>query len=225
MSARRMFKNERLDRVQKAGGSLAPLLAVRTSRPEGLGAVRKHRAGLGGDPIEGVPEGAALAGLQPEAWFTIDHAARLCAAMEEAIIHDQIGVMAELVEESVEVAKAMTVLEGQMGRDSHLGRTSAAVNVMSGQEKALLEARKHIEQREEREHLWGGVVEKYKFSPAHNAVVVVVDLEGEKHAYPIDDVTTTPEVGSRVHAHRRGKEIEIEDLGRPSRNLGRERVA
>ena len=228
VTARRMYKEERINRVRRVGGAFAPLLAVRTSHPEGLGKKRSTKAGVGGSGYEigRKSEDSMIAGLQPEAWNTIDHAARLCAAMEEAIVHNHIGVMAELVEESIEVGKSMALLEGQMGRDSKLAGVGAAFSVMTNHEKMLLEARKQIEKRDDNEHLWGGVVEKYGYSPAHDAIVMIVDMGGDKHAYRVRDLDNLAKTGSTVHVHKTERGFELDDMGRPGREIGsRERVA
>ena len=228
VTARRMYAEERVNRVRKVGGAFAPLLAVRTSHPEGLGKKRSTRAGIGGSGYESGTQSqdAEIAGLKPEAWNTIDHAARLCAAMEEAIVHNHVGVMAELVEESIEVGKSMALLEGQMGRDSKLKAAGAAFGVMTSHEKMLLEARRQIEKQDDKEHLWGGVVEKYGYSPAHDAMVMMVDMGGDKYAYPVDKIQTAPEIGSTVHVHKKKNGFEIDDMGRSAREIGgRERVA
>jgi hypothetical protein len=209
---RRSHHTARLDRIRKTKQLFGPTLAVSTTDPTYLAGERRVNsakpAQVIGDSSRRAQDTSVFAtqtnDTHSKSLSIVAEANMLCDLLESAIGRGDFTGLSLAIELSLKVVDEISITRSLYadqakafhGTDTPVETLEAFQNVI-GHEKSLLTLQE-IVAAEPLQPECRGRVEAYAFSPAHDALVCIVDADDAKHLYPALKLDHLPRIGDRV---------------------------
>ncbi len=203
---------QRLDSVRKTRRLFGPTLAISYVDPKFTGTIRKTNSENASEALKTEKDNTKTNSVfatqtqnaESRTLKLMAEAEMLCDLLESAIGRGDFTGLSLAVELSLKVIDEIhvtnTIFNAETHRLGHAGQSAPAINAfttMVGQEKTLITL-SEIVAAEPPEPRCEGKVESYAFSPAHDALMCVLETEDGKHLYPALALDRIPNVGQDV---------------------------